>query len=120
MLTRRSWFVAGCSLASALAILASAPTRSRADVAVSFVHHPPPPIYGPTQCWDTITYSCNVPGPRYFQYWELRMKDWEATEPTVATDAGSEVSILTGYGGASNGSTEDYWNPGRFVNKGVL
>ncbi len=116
MLARNSWFVAGCSLASALAILASAPTRSRADVAVSYVHIRPPET--PLVSYDTITYSCNVSGTPYCMGWALRMKDWGATEPSQATDAGTENSILGGSGGASNGSTTD-WRPYRFVNSGV-
>ena len=118
MLTRKSWFVAGCSLASALAMLASAPTRSRADVAVSYVHVSQHDIYGPPRSYDTITYSCNWSGIPYCAGWSLKMKEWGTTEPTMATDAGSEESILGGSGGASNGSTTD-WTPDTMVNKGV-
>ena len=116
MLTRKPWFVASSSLAVALALFASAPTRARADEAISNTHHPPP--HSPYVSYDTVNYSMNWTGTPYCQLYTVYMKSFGVTQPSASTDAGVGQATIDGGSGGRDGGTKDFW-PGTQVADGV-
>ena len=99
MFTRKSWFLVSCSLASALALFAFAPTRALADVSVSYDHVAPPPYV--VISYDKLTYQCSVSGMPWVNGWALKFKVFGQTEPAHSTDSGSETNIDSSSGSLS-------------------
>lgn len=119
MFTRNSWFMISCSLALALTMVVSAPTRACASESVSYTHHAPPPYV--IVSWDTVTYAMNWDGVPYCAGFQVYLKAFGVDQPNASSDPVPSINLTPlggGTGGASDGSTKDV-RPGSYVNDGI-